>query len=91
MKEDQEEGKAENLFKSFGKKVDNFLEELDDAGNRLQTEFQEKYEELKTSAEKIKNETKNKERWKEVEDSLTQASEQLKKAFEAAFRKREEK
>lgn len=85
------EGKAESAFKDFGKKVDNFLGELDEAGQRLQKNFQEKYDELKESAEKIKKETQNKERWKEVEDNLYRAGEELKKAFEAAFKKREEK
>jgi 5S rRNA maturation endonuclease (ribonuclease M5) len=87
---DDNKGKAENVFSGFGKKVDNFMEELDDAGERLRKEFQEKYEELKVSAEKLKEESKSKDRWKEVEESLTQAGEHLKKAFEAAFKKREE-
>jgi len=82
--------KTENTSSTFGKKVDKFLDEMDEAGERLRKEFQEKYEELKVSAEKLKNESKNKERWKEVEESLTKAGEELKKAFEAAFKKREE-
>jgi hypothetical protein len=44
---------------------------------------------LKVSAEKIKKESKNKERWKEVEESLKRAGEHLKEAFEAAFKKKE--
>ena len=85
---EEQNGKAENAFKNFGKRVDNFLEELDDAGERLRKEFQQKYDELKIAAEKVKEETKNKERWKEVEDNLSKATEELKKAFNAAFRKR---
>lgn len=84
-----EEGKAENMFKHFGKRVDDFIEEFDEAGDRLRKEFREKYEELKVSAEKIKTETKNKDRWKEVEDSLKKAGDHLKEALEAAFRKKE--
>ncbi len=82
--------KTENTSSTFGQKVDKFLDELDEAGERLRKEFQEKYEELKVSAEKLKNESKNKERWKEVEESLSKAGEELKKAFEAAFKKRDE-
>jgi hypothetical protein len=87
---DENKGKTEGMFSNFGKKVDQFLDELDEAGEKLRVEFQGKYDELKETAERIKKETKNKERWKEVEDSLTRAGEELKKAIEAAFRKRDE-
>lgn len=88
--ENENKGKSEATFSNFGKRVDKFLDELDEAGERLRKEFQEKYDELKVSAEKLKEETKNKDRWKEVETNLTKAGEELKKAFEAAFRKRED-
>ena len=84
------EGRAEKAFKNFGKKVDEFLADLDDAGEKFQKEFNEKYEELKVSAEKLRKESENKERWKEVEDSLKKAGDELSRAFKAAFRKREE-
>jgi hypothetical protein len=84
------EGKAEKAFKSFGKKVDDFLAELDGAGEKFQKEFNAKYDELKDSAEKLRKETENKERWKEVEDSLKKAGDELSKAFKAAFKKRDE-
>lgn len=86
----EEEGKAENVFRNFGKRVDKFLEEFDEAGERLQKEFQEKYEDLKRSAEHLKSESRNKERWQEVEDSLRKAGDHLKEAFEAAFRKKKD-
>jgi uncharacterized protein with GYD domain len=85
--ESKDEGKNEKAFKSFGKRVDDFVSELNEAGDKLQKEFQEKYEELKVSAEKIKKEAENKERWKEVEASLKKAGEELKNAFNAAFKK----
>jgi hypothetical protein len=88
--ETKDEGKAEKTFKNFGKKVDEFLAELGDAGEKLQKEFNQKYEELKVSAEKLRNESENKERWKEVEESLKKAGDELSKAFKAAFKKREE-
>ena len=53
-------------------------------------EFQEKFEELKVSAEKLKNEAENKERWKEVETSLKKAGEEFSRAFKTAFSKRTE-
>lgn len=87
--ETNDEGTAEKTFKNFGKKVDEFMAELNVAGERLQKEFNAKYDELKVSAEKLKNESENKERWKEVEESLKNAGEELSKAFKAAFKKRE--
>ena len=82
------EGKNEKTFKGFGKKVDQFMVELNEAGDRLQKEFQEKYEELKVAAEKLKKEAENKERWKDVEASLKKAGDELNKAFKAAFAKK---
>ena len=86
-----EEGKAEKAFKSFGKKVDEFMVELNEAGDKLHKEFSEKFNELKVSAEKLKKEAENKERWKDVEENLKKAGDELGKAFKAAFKKRDEK
>jgi 5S rRNA maturation endonuclease (ribonuclease M5) len=80
------EGKAERAFKNFGKKVDEFLTDLDSAGEKFQKEFDAKYEELKVSAEKLKKESENKERWKEVEESLRKAGDELSKAFRLRLR-----
>lgn len=64
--------------------------ELNEAGERLQKEFQLKYEDLKVAGEKFRNEAENKERWREVEDSLKKAGDELGKAFKAAFTKKED-
>ena len=88
--ETNDPGKAEKAFKNFGKKVDEFMADLSVAGEKLQKEFSAKYEELKVSAEKLKNESENKERWKEVEESLKRAGDELSKALKAAFKKREQ-
>jgi len=87
--ETNNEGKSEKTFKNFGRKVDGFLEELNEASERLQKEFREKYDDLKVTAEKLKKETENNERWKEVEESLKKASDELGNAFKAAFKKRD--
>lgn len=84
----REEGKNEKTFKSFGKRVDDFLLELHEAGEKLQKEFEEKFEELKETGEKLKKEAENKERWKEVESNLKKAADELSSAFKAAFRER---
>ena len=91
MENKEDSGKAENLFKNFGKKVDDFMVELNEAGSRLSKEFENRFEELKDSAEKLKKEAQNKERWKEVEDGLKKAGDELNRAMKAAFKKREEK
>jgi predicted phage gp36 major capsid-like protein len=88
MESNEGEGKTEKLFQNFGKKVDKFLEELDEAGGKLNKEFEGRFEELKQTAEKFKNDAENKERWKEVEESLKKAGKELENAVKAAFKKK---
>jgi hypothetical protein len=87
--ETSNEGKNEKTFKNFGRKVDDFVAELNEASEKLRAEFKEKYEELRNTAEKIKKESETNERWKEVEESLRKAGDELGNAFKAAFRKRD--
>ena len=87
--EPNQEGKSEKFFKEFGKKMDQFLGELKDAGGRAQADFQQKFEELKKAGEKLKKEAKDKERWKEVETNLKKAGDELENAFKAAFKKKD--
>jgi hypothetical protein len=49
--------------------------------------MQDRYEELKVAAEKLKKEAENKDRWKEVEASLKKAGEELNNAVKSAFKK----
>jgi hypothetical protein len=87
--ETPEEGKTEKLFREFGKRLDQFAAEAKEAGSRVEVDFRKKFEELKASAERLKKETENKERWKEVESALKKAGEELEKAAKAAFGKRD--
>lgn len=89
MADETKEGKAETLFQNFGKKVDKFMEELNEAGGKLNKEFEEKYEDLKQAAEKLKAQAENKDRWKEVESSLKRAGKELENAVKAAFKKKD--
>ena len=82
------EGEAEKFFKDFGKKIDLFVEELNEANTRLKSDFEEKLTDLKKSGERLKKEVKNKERWNEVEASLKKAGKELENAFTAAFKKK---
>lgn len=85
--EENQEGSAEKFFKDFGKKLDQFFVEAKEAGTRVETDLKQKFEELKVAGEKLKSEAENKERWKEVEESLKKAGEELNKAVKAAFSK----
>ncbi len=89
--EQNQEGKAEKFLKDFGKKLDAFYGEAKDASTRVEADLRKKYEELKVAADKIKADTKDKERWKEVEVSLKKAGEELENALRAAFKKKSEK
>ncbi|MBS1950424.1 MAG: hypothetical protein OJF59_000351 [Cytophagales bacterium] len=86
--EENKEGSAEKFFRDFGKKMDQFAQELKEAGSRAEVDLQKKYEEVKATAQKLKAEAENKERWKEVETSLKKAGEELENAFKAAFKKK---
>jgi len=87
--EANEGGKAEKFFKEFGKRLDQFLAEAKDASTRMEADMKVKFEELKESAEKIKKEAENKDRWKEVEEGLKRAAAELEKTFKTAFKKKE--
>jgi ElaB/YqjD/DUF883 family membrane-anchored ribosome-binding protein len=80
-------GKKEEAFRNLGKKIDNFLEEFNEAKERLERDFASKFEELKASADKIKGEIENNDRWKEVEERLKAAGDEIGKAVKAAFKK----
>jgi hypothetical protein len=87
--EETKENSAEKFFKDFGKKLDQFGQELKEAGARAEVDLQKKYEELKAAAQRLKTEAQKKERWQEVEASLKKASEELENALKAAFKKRD--
>ena len=86
--EKNQEGKAEKILGDFGKKLDQFFVEAKGAGSRAESDLRKKYAELKATAEKLKAEAKDKERWKEVEANLKKAGEELEKAIASALKKR---
>jgi len=87
--EPREEGKAEKALKDLGQKLDKFAVEAREAGVRVEADLRKKYEELKSSADKLKSEATSKDRWKEVEAALKKAGEELDRAAKAAFSKRD--
>ena len=84
----EKEGKAEKLFRDFGKKLDHFFSEAKVAGKRAEGDLKKTFDDLKASAEKMKNNPETKERWKEVEASLKKAGQELENAVKAAFKKK---
>jgi histidinol dehydrogenase len=86
-----EQGKSEKFFREFGKKVDQFVVEVKEAGDRAHTEMEARLEELRIAGEKIRKEATDKDRWNEVEKSLKKAGKEMEKAFSAAFGKKEPK
>ncbi len=85
--ETNKRGNAEKFFNDFGKKLDQFMIELKDAGNRMETDLKKKFEELKTAAEKLTQDEENKKRWKEVEAGLKKAAKEMENVFRTAFKK----
>ncbi|MCU0418419.1 MAG: hypothetical protein MUC38_02080 [Cyclobacteriaceae bacterium] len=85
--DEQQKGRAETFFAEFGRQMDAFLGEVKEAGSRVEGELKTRFDELKAAAERVKKETENKERWKEVEAGLKRAGEELEKAVKAAFKK----
>ena len=88
------EGQAEKMFKKVGKKIDELLADLKEAGANAEEEYADRIDELKRSGEKLKDEfsnfkDKHKDRIDDVEQNLKKAGEDLKNAFNSAFKKGE--
>jgi hypothetical protein len=81
------EGNAEKFLKDFGIKLDKFMVELKDAGNRVEADLRVKFNELKVAADKLRNDAENKKRWQEVEESLKKAGKEMENAFREVFKK----
>lgn len=91
--EKESKGKAENLLKDIGKKIDELIEDLKVAKDQAKVDYADRIEELKKNAETLKGEFNtfketHKDRWDEAEASLEKAGKELKNAFEAVFSKK---
>lgn len=84
---EQPGGQAENFLRELGKRIDLFTLEAREAGARMEGELRQRYNELKAAAARWQAESQPG-RWKEVEDSLKKAGEELEKACAAAFGKK---
>ena len=86
--ETNQEGNAEKFFKDFGKKLDQFMVELKDAGNRVEIDLRKKYEELKVASEKLSQDAENKKRWEELQNGLKRAGKELEDTLKTVFKKK---
>lgn len=94
------EGSTEKIFKKFGKKIDELLDDVKtstgQATEQAKDELNPRLEELKRNKESIEKEfkgfiEKHKGTWDEFEKNLQKAGGQIKDAFSSAFSKDDKK
>ncbi len=86
------QGSAEKMFKKFGKKVDELLDDVKSSKEQVKDELNPRLEELKRNKEKIEKDfkgfiEKHRGTWDEFEKNLQKAGNQIKDAFSSAFSK----
>jgi hypothetical protein len=86
--ETNEPGNTEKFFTEFGKKFDQFMIELKDASNRMESDLKKRYEELRQAAERISKEARDKQKWKDIEADLKRAGKEMEEALKSAFKKK---
>lgn len=87
------EGKAENLFKNLGKRIDMLLEEIKEGAEK--TKSSERFEELKRNGETLKKDFENfrdnnKGVIEDLEKGIDRVGNDLKEAFNKAFKTKKE-
>ena len=87
------EGKAENLFKKLGKRIDQLLEEIKEAGDKAKNS--DRFEELKRNGETLKKDFENfrdnnKGIIDDLEKGIDRVGKDLKEAFDKAFKTKKE-
>lgn len=89
------QGQVEKILKELGKKIDELIVEAKDAKDDIRDEVEEKIKELKSKKGKLEDDyadfkKKNEGKWEEIKSHLGSAADEIKKAAEAAFRKKGE-
>ena len=90
------EGKAEKMFKKFGKKIDELLVDLDKVKDDAKVEYADRIEELKRNGETLKQEAKDfmedhKDTIEKVETQLKKVGNEFRDAVENVFGDKEKK
>jgi len=92
--ESEYQGKAEKILRDLGKKIDDLIKSSFQEKGELKEDLKQRVEELKRDKEKLENELKgfvsrNEGKWKEAEVYLKRAAEELKKALDVVFQKKD--
>ena len=87
------EGKAENMFKNLGKKIDKLLEEIKHGAEKARNS--ERFEELKRNGDTLKKDfvdfrDNNKGMIEDLEKGIDRIGNDLKEAFDKAFKTKKE-
>ena len=88
------QGSAEKFMQDMGKRLDELVEDLKQFKDRAKVEYADEIDELKRNKDTLKEEFqdfrhKHKDRLDEIQSSLEKAAQEIGKAVEAAFKKRE--
>ena len=90
------QGNAEKFMQDLGKRLDAMIGDLHNLKEKAKTDYADEIEELKKKGDTIRGEIdefreKHKDRFDEIHERLDRAAQELGKAIEAAFRKKETK
>lgn len=85
-------GKVEDILAELGKKIDQLIGETKKAGNNVSEEAEKKIQELKKKKEKLEEDFKGYssnggEKWEHAKIHLNEAATEIRRAFEAMFKK----
>jgi phage host-nuclease inhibitor protein Gam len=88
------QGSAEKFMQDMGKRLDELVEDLKRFKDRAKVEYADEIDELKRNKDTLKEEfqdfrEKHKDRLDEIQSSLENAAQEIGKAVEAAFKKKE--
>lgn len=91
--ESEYKGKAEKVLSDLGKKIDELIKNSFQEKGELKEDINRRIEELKRDKEKLEAElrsfvSRNEGKWKEAEVYLRNAAEELKKALDVVFQKK---
>lgn len=87
-----EKGKVEDILTELGKKIDQLIGETKKAGSNVSEETQNQINNLKAKKEKLEEEFKgysanSGEKWDHAKIHLNEAATEIRRAFEAMFKK----
>ena len=87
-----DKGKVEEILAELGKKMDQLIEETKKAGSNVSEEAEKKIQDLRKKKEKLEEDFKgyssnSGEKWDHAKIHLNEAATEIRRAFEAMFKK----